>query len=84
MADIPTFTLEQARELVGITQSELARRAGVGRDVISDIERGDTSRPSWETVGKLVRALRDAGLVGLQPEQIWPLDVPAHSITKAS
>lgn len=68
-----SMTLPQVRELTGLTQSELARRAGLTRQDIYDIESGNNQRPSWQVVGKIVQAIRDSGMPGLQPEQIFPL-----------
>jgi transcriptional regulator with XRE-family HTH domain len=50
--------LRTARRRAGLTQSELARRAGVPQPTISRIERGVVS-PSVDT---LVRLLRDTGM----------------------
>jgi DNA-binding XRE family transcriptional regulator len=71
--DQPSLTLEQARELVGLSQAALARRAGLSRQDIYDIESGNNQRPSWQVVGRIVQAIRDSGMPGLQPEQIFPL-----------
>lgn len=70
MADI---TLRQARELVGLTQVELARRAGVDHSTVSDLERGKNLRPSHELVVRLVRALKASGLQGITGEQLFPV-----------
>jgi len=67
------MTLGQARDLVGLTQAELARRAGLTRQDIYDIESGNNQRPSWQVVGRIVQAIRDSGMPGLQPEQLFPL-----------
>jgi hypothetical protein len=47
--------LRAARRKAGITQVELARRAGVQQSVISDYERGQRE-PSLATLSRLVRA----------------------------
>ena len=47
--------LRTARRKAGITQVELARRAGVRQSVISDYERGKRE-PSLPTITRLVRA----------------------------
>lgn len=67
------MTLEHARGLVGLSQSELARRAGLKRQDIYDLESGNNQRPSWQVVGRIVQAIRDSGMPGLQPEQIFPI-----------
>jgi DNA-binding XRE family transcriptional regulator len=77
MPDMPAvlrLTLEQARTLVDITPAELARRAGVGRDLVSVVER-EGSRPSLENGLRLIAALRASGMPGLQPEHLWPVEV---------
>jgi transcriptional regulator with XRE-family HTH domain len=48
--------LRRLREMAGITQQELAKRAGLTTDAISRLERGDR-QPSWETVLALGKAL---------------------------
>jgi transcriptional regulator with XRE-family HTH domain len=58
------LTLKQVRELAGIGLRELARDAGVGKDVVWRMENGRTTH---ETVGygdvvRILRALRRAGL----------------------
>jgi len=47
--------LHQARVLAGLTQRELARRAGTAQSVVARIERGGTS-PTWETLVRLCAA----------------------------
>lgn len=47
--------LREARLRAGLTQLELARRAGTARSQISRYERGDVA-PSLETLRRLVRA----------------------------
>lgn len=73
------MTLEQARGLVKLNQTQLARAAGVTKFVISDIETGAT-RPenvAHGTIVKIVRALQRAGLPGLTSEDIFPVEVGA-------
>ena len=47
--------LRTARTRAGLSQRELARRAGTAQSVIARIELGVTS-PSWETVSRLLAA----------------------------
>ena len=47
--------VREARKRAGLTQAELARRAGTTQSVISRLERGATT-PSLETISELVRA----------------------------
>lgn len=52
--------LARERHSAGLTQSELARRAGLRTETISRLENGKHS-PDMVTVGKITRALRAAG-----------------------
>lgn len=70
MAEI---TLKGARELVGVTQLQLERDAGLTRGTIHDLESGRTASPSHETVVKIVRALRRHGLTGIDGEALFPV-----------
>ena len=57
--DAPKFgaRLRQLREAAGLTQEELAQRAGLTAKGISDIERGARNRPYPHTVRSLAAAL---------------------------
>ena len=48
--------LKQLREQAGLTQPQLAERAGMNRFGIAKLEQGDRE-PSWATVRALARAL---------------------------
>ena len=48
--------LKQLREAAGLTQKELADRAGLTTDGIARLERSDR-KPTWETVLALCQAL---------------------------
>lgn len=52
--------LIQERESVGISQSELARRAGLRPETINRLEKGKHS-PDTATLAKINKALRAAG-----------------------
>lgn len=67
------MTLKEARELVGLSQIELDRRAGLAQGTIHDLETGRVENPSFERVVHIVRALRRAGLKGVEAEQIFPV-----------
>jgi len=47
--------LRQARERAGLSQRQLAERAGTAQSVIARIERGLTS-PTWDTLERLLEA----------------------------
>lgn len=53
-------TLLDARKGAGLTQQELAAKAGVSQQAISDIETGTNTNPSISTVRRLEAALRCA------------------------
>jgi transcriptional regulator with XRE-family HTH domain len=52
-----------AREAAGISQSELARRAGVSASVISRVESGHVKRPDERTTDRVAAALGRSGTV---------------------
>src|SRR5437764_4872199 len=47
--------LKTARERAGLTQRQLARKAGTAQSVVARIELGETS-PSWQTLARLLKA----------------------------
>ena len=49
--------LRRLREAAGLTQEELAERAGLSRNAISSLERGERKRPYPHTVRSLAEAL---------------------------
>ena len=51
----PGTLLADARQRAGLTQRELAERAGTAQSVVARIENGRTS-PTFETLERLVRA----------------------------
>lgn len=53
--------LRRAREHAGLTQAELARRAGVAPNTIARLERGERSNPRPITRRAIDAALRRAG-----------------------
>lgn len=53
--------LRQQRRLSGLTQRELAERAGISERAISDLERGINQRPQRETAAMLCAALNLQG-----------------------
>lgn len=57
-------TLKDLRDYHGISQRELARRVGVGKTTISEIERGDRL-PNVLTAIRIARALETT------VEEIW-------------
>ena len=69
-----SMQLKTARKLAGLTQQELATRAGVDDTFISVVENGkrDIHAVGYATVVRLARAL------GVEPEELFPVpDEPA-------
>lgn len=58
-------TLKDVREAAGLTQVQLAERAGLTQQVISSLEGGRIRRPSWHVVAKLSQAL------GVAPQELF-------------
>jgi len=63
-ADVFAARLRKHRDAKGLTQVELAKRAGLGQAMISLLEQGDR-KPSWQTICKIAKAL-EVGLEGFQ------------------
>jgi transcriptional regulator with XRE-family HTH domain len=61
--------LRTARKIAGLTQQELAERAGVTDSFISLLESGkrDINSVAYETVVRLARAM------GVEPEELFPV-----------
>ena len=49
--------IKRLRRKLGITQSELARRAGIRQGVLSYIENGRTKHPRIDTLAAIANAL---------------------------
>jgi transcriptional regulator with XRE-family HTH domain len=76
--------LRRLREAAGLTQEELASRAGLTAKAISMLERGERKRPYPRTVRSLVDALRlsegeRAVLAGTVPGRIGGSPIPSRS-----
>lgn len=78
------MTLTAARELLGWTQSELARRADESTSNIRDLEQGLNANPSWALVSRVINALRDGGLKTIEHEAIFPVAARNARKRKAS
>lgn len=59
--------LKVARQIAGLTQAQLADRAGVDAALISRLEKGGRRRPSYEAIVRIARALN------LAPDQLFPV-----------
>lgn len=64
----PAKLLARAREAAGLTQRELARRAGTAQSVVARIEQGDTS-PTWETLQRLIGSCGFELVADLRPRR---------------
>lgn len=59
----------KAREKMGITQTELAKRMGVKQPALSRLERGAISKATIETLKKIANALGARLVVKLEPKK---------------
>lgn len=51
------FKIKERREEAGISQEELAKRAGVSRTIISGLESGTITTTTTKTIAKIAEAL---------------------------
>ncbi len=65
--------LLRARETCGMTQEELARRAGISQEVISKLERGG-SNPTMRTLERLARAMDMCLIIKFDRPEAGPTD----------
>lgn len=59
--------LKKYRRIAGLTQAQLARKAGVDVTLISRLESGQRQTASYETIVRLARALN------LEPDELVPV-----------
>jgi transcriptional regulator with XRE-family HTH domain len=59
--------LKKYRRIAGLTQQQLAKKAGVHKSVISRLESGERSTASYESVVRIARVLN------LKPEELIPV-----------
>ena len=59
----------KAREKMGITQTELAKRMGVKQPALSRLERGAISKATVETLKKIASALDSRLIIRLQAKR---------------
>lgn len=75
---VPGSLVKAARERIGLSQRELARRARTAQSVVARVELGETS-PSWSTLLRLLRAAGFGVSVSLRRTSVDPQqldDVP--------
>jgi DNA-binding SARP family transcriptional activator/tetratricopeptide (TPR) repeat protein/DNA-binding transcriptional regulator YiaG len=83
LAARPGRLIAESRQAAGLTQQQLADRAGVSVGLVRDLEQGRTTRPRGDTIERLARAL------GMDPALVsdvagWPTAIgygpaPAHA-----
>jgi transcriptional regulator with XRE-family HTH domain len=61
-----------ARKALGeqVTQAEVARRAGTSQPIVSDLESGKLTNPSYQTMGRIAAVLHK------KPEELLPILPP--------
>src|SRR6478609_11149480 len=69
LADV-TDSLSQWRKLRGLTQTQLADRAGVSRNTLARLERGDGGM----SLENLLRVLRALGILDTLPKALDPYE----------
>lgn len=64
----PKTPFHAARKYLGLTQTQVSEQTGISQTVISDLESGDNTNPTWEVLGKLCVLYRR------RPEELlgWP------------
>lgn len=62
--------ISSLRTQLGISQSELAKRADISQPMVARLERGDISRtPTFETIYKILKALGYSMSISIQKEK---------------
>jgi predicted transcriptional regulator len=96
MMELPTpDSIKKKRVKLGLTQSELAERAGVSQPLIARIESGDVD-PRLSTIRNIIAALDDmeksritakdlmtAHVVSLSPDVSWRTASPSAAFRRA-
>jgi DNA-binding XRE family transcriptional regulator len=67
------MTLADARDMLGWTQTRLAREVGAPISTVHELETGANKNPGYALVMRVVKALQKGGLAGLEPEDIFPV-----------
>lgn len=65
------LSLKDVRESLGISQSELERRASLSRGTVGDIEAERNENPTVAVALAIVEALRRAGAKGVTVESLF-------------
>ena len=69
LSEIYAAQLKQTREKLGMTQEQLAGRAGVTQSMIAGIEAGRSNNLCMATIQKLAEALNCNAVIGLIPQK---------------
>ena len=69
LSGIYSSLLKQMREKLGMTQEQLAKRAGVTQSMIAEIESGKSNNLFIITIQKLAEALNCTAMIGLTPQK---------------
>ena len=64
---LKAMELKKYRRIAGLTQKQLAEKAGVDPTLISRLERGERTKTRWRTIARLARALN------LEPHELEPI-----------
>lgn len=67
------YTLRSARTHLGWMQRDLSARSGVPQQTISRLENGEYLDTAYQTVVRVTRTLRKAGLRGVTLEKLFPV-----------
>ena len=67
------------REVLGMTQAQLAERSGLAQSMIAGIESGQRSNPSLATINKLAEALNCNFISQLSPKMDIPVFLEEQS-----
>jgi len=62
-------TIRRLREAAGLTQDELAQRAGLSRIYVQKLELGERASPSFPALERIARALTATLVVDLKPRR---------------
>lgn len=76
------YKLRELREALGLTQTVLAERVGVGQTRISNLEKGELSSAKIETVRRYLDALGlDLQISARRPDgSTFPIEIPTAAV----
>ena len=68
--NLGSMQLKIARQIAGLSQGELAQRAGVSTSMICRLERGTRRHARYESLVRIAQVLH------VQPTDLFPVDAP--------